>query len=87
MIFAEIVVLTTRIQAYDKTPSNKYEGASFEKTPLVNPSPRLHSNGPHTIEKPSFDTILHPPKSIIHKKLFNPNARAAQYYNVVEYLA
>ena len=31
--------------------------------------------------------ILHPPKSTLRKVVFNPNARAAQFYNVVEDLA
>ena len=31
--------------------------------------------------------ILHPPKSTLRKAVFNPNARAAQFYNVVEDLA
>ena len=30
--------------------------------------------------------ILCPPKSTLRKVVFNPNARAAQFYNVVEYL-
>ena len=31
--------------------------------------------------------VLRPPKSTLKKVVFNPNARAAQFYNVVEYLA
>ena len=31
--------------------------------------------------------VLHPPKSTLRKVVFNPNARAAQFYNVVEDLA
>ena len=31
--------------------------------------------------------ILRPPKSTLRKAVFNPNARAAQFYNVVEDLA
>ena len=31
--------------------------------------------------------ILRPLKSILRKAVFNPNAQAAQFYNVVEYLA
>ena len=31
--------------------------------------------------------ILRPPKSTLQKAVFNPNARAAQFYNVVEDLA
>ena len=31
--------------------------------------------------------ILRPPKSTLQKAVFNPNARAVQFYNVVEDLA
>ena len=31
--------------------------------------------------------ILCPPKSTLRKAVFNPNAQATQFYNVVEYLA
>ena len=31
--------------------------------------------------------VLHPPKSTLKKDVFNPSARAAQFYNVVEDLA
>ena len=69
MMSAETIALTTRSQTYDKTLEKKDEGYSSEKTPLVNPSPQPPFNGPLTIEKPSFDTILHPPKSTILKKI------------------
>jgi hypothetical protein len=39
------------------------------------------------IEKPLFDSILHPPKSTIRKSTFNPSSHAAQNYNIVEDLA
>ena len=50
-------------------------------------SPESSSNVPLSIENPTLDMILHPPKSTLRKKVFNPNARAAQFYNVVEDLA
>ena len=31
--------------------------------------------------------VLHPPKSTLRKDVFNPNARSARFYNVVEYLS
>ena len=77
MMFNEMISLTTRNQTYDKLPKNKYQGDSSEKTPPFNPSPPPPSNGPLTIEKPSFDTILRPPKSTICNNIFNPSARAA----------
>ena len=36
------------------------------------------------IGKPNLDLILCPPKSTLIKSVFNPNARAAQFYNVVK---
>ena len=83
---AEIVNLTTRSQTYDKPVEKKDERNSSKKVPSMNSSPPPLSNGPLTIEKPNINLILHPPKSTIQKSVFNPNARVAQFYNVVEYL-
>ena len=44
------------------------------------------SNGLH-IEKPIPEAIFHPPNGTLCKSIINPNACAAQYYNIVEYLA
>jgi hypothetical protein len=55
---------------------------SFISPPLVNPR-----YGPLQIEKPTFDSILHPPKSTIHKSTFNPSSCATQNYNIVEDLS
>jgi hypothetical protein len=48
---------------------------------------RLPPYGPLQIEKPTFDSILHPPKSTTRKATFNPSSRVAQNYNIVEDLA
>jgi hypothetical protein len=56
--------------------------SSFVSLPLVNPP-----SGPLQIEKPTFDSILRPPKSTICKATFNPSSCAAQNYNIVEDLA
>jgi hypothetical protein len=50
--------------------------------PSASPPP-----GPLQIEKPSFDSILRPPKSTIQKSTFNPSSWATQNYNIVEDLA
>jgi hypothetical protein len=55
---------------------------SFISPPLVNPPSR-----PLQIEKPTFNSILLPPKSTIHKSTFNPSSCVAQNYNIVEDLA
>jgi hypothetical protein len=86
--------LTTRSKTYD-TPGNLDKGKDVNGTgtlpdpssssislPSVNPP-----SGPLQIEKPTFDSILRPPKRTICKATFNPSSRATQNYNIVEYLA
>ena len=87
MMSTEIVALTTQNQTYDKPIEKKDEGASLEENPPINPSPPPPSNGPLTINKPSFDTILCSHKSTIRTNSFNLSARVAQFYSVVEYLS
>ena len=84
---SKTVALTTISHTYDKPYEKKDEGASPENTPLINPSPPPPSNGPLTIEKPIFDTVLCPPKSTICKNDFNHSAQAAQFYNFAEDLS
>jgi hypothetical protein len=86
--------LTTCSKTYD-TLGNSDEGKYVNGTgTLPNPSSSSVSipsvnppSGPLQIEKPTFDSILRPPKSTIHKATFNPSSRAAQNYNIVEDLA
>jgi hypothetical protein len=86
--------LTTCSKTYD-TPGNPEKGKNTNSTgnfldpssssvslPSFNPPSR-----PLQIEKPAFNTILHPPKSTIRKATFNPSSHATQNYNIVEYLA
>ena len=83
---SETINLSTHSQSYDNSPKKKDENPSPKKTPSTI-SPTSSSNGPLTIEKPNLDLILHPPKSTLINSIFNPNSRAAQFYNVVEDLA
>ena len=80
---AETIELTTHSYTYDKQTQKKDEGVSSEKSHSTNSSPPPPSNGPLTIEKPNLDLILHPRKSTIGKSVFNPNARAAHFYNII----
>jgi hypothetical protein len=86
--------LTTRSKTYD-TPGNPDKGKDTHGTgnlsdpslscislPSVNPPSR-----PFQIEKPTFNSILRPPKSTIRKATFNPSSRATHNYNIVEDLA
>jgi hypothetical protein len=86
--------LTTHSKTYD-TPGNPDKGkdtngignlpdpsSSSICLPSVNPL-----SGPLQIEKPTFESILRPPKSTIRKATFNPSSNATQNYNIVEDLA
>ena len=86
MMSYETINLSTRSQSYDKVVEKKDENTSSNKFPSTSSSPSS-SNGPLMIEKPNIDLILRPPKATLRKAILNPNARAIQFYNVVEYLA
>ncbi len=46
------------------------------------------SSGPLHISFPSPDSAIWPPcRGVLRKSSYNPNARAAQHYNIVEDLA
>jgi hypothetical protein len=80
--------LTTRTMTYDTPPGKPdKEKVTTGTTPDPPSTTVTPPSGPLQIEKPSFDSILHPPKSTIRKSTFNPNSRAAQNYNIVEDLA
>jgi hypothetical protein len=86
------VNLTTHSVAYDmpvKPDKTKIaNGSAIDPLPsTVNPPSVSPPSGPLQIEKPYFESILHPPKSTIHKSTFNPNSRVAQNYNIIEDLA
>ena len=83
---SKTINLTTQSQSYDKSEEKKIEKPSPDKSPSTG-SPASSSNGPLTIEKPNLNLILCLPKSTLRKAIFNPNDRAAQFYNVVEDLA
>ena len=80
---SETINLQTWSQNYVKPADKKEDNSSLDKAPPTG-SPASSSNGPLTIEKPNLDMILHPPKSTLRKSVFNPNAWAAQFYNIVE---
>jgi hypothetical protein len=81
----DTVTLTTR--AKDYTPSKE----KVDDTPpdLVSTSPLNPStSGPLHLERPNLDTVIRPPpKGVVKKSAFNPHARAAQNYSIVEDLA
>ena len=80
---SDTINLQTQSQNYDKPIENKEDHSSSRKAPSAN-SPESSSTVPLSIEKPTLDMILRPPKSTLQKAVFNPNSQAAQFYNVVE---
>jgi hypothetical protein len=82
------VYLTTRTMTYDTPPGKPGKESVTNGTVTDPPSTSVTPpSGPLQIEKPNFDSILHPPKSTIRNLTFNPNSRASQNYNIVEDLA
>jgi hypothetical protein len=81
----DTVTLTTR--AKDYTPSKE----KVDDTPpdLVSTSPpNPPTTSPLHLERPNLDTVIRPPpKGVVKKSAFNPHARAAQNYSIVEDLA
>ena len=86
MMSSDTINLNTHSQLYEKPVEKKGENPPSKKIPSTS-SPPSSSNVPLVIEKPNLDLILQPPKATLRKVFFNPKARAAQLYNVVEYLA
>ena len=79
------VRIATRSQDYgSKSPIDGKEAESSQS----NPSTSAPGSNPLQIEKPNPDLVIKPPaKGILWKSTFNPHARAALNYNIVEDLA
>ena len=86
MMSSDTISLQNRSQSYDKPIDKKEDNYSSRKYPSTG-SPESSYTGSLTIEKFNVDMVLRPPKSTLRKVVFNPNARAAQFYNIVENLA
>ena len=83
MMSSDTIHLQTRSHNYDKPADQKEDQSSSGKAPSTS-SLKSSSTVPLSIDKTTLDMILCPPKSTLRKAIFNPNARAAQFYNVVE---
>ena len=83
MMSLDTINLQNRSQNYDKPADKKEDHSSSRKTPSTS-SPKYLSAVPLSIDKPTVDMILCPPKSTLRKAVFNHNSSAAQFYNVVE---
>lgn len=79
------VRIATRSQDYGS--KSHIDGKEAESS-QSNPSTSAPSSDPLQIDKPNLDLVIKPPaKGILWKSAFNPHARAAQNYNIVEDLA
>jgi hypothetical protein len=78
---------TTCTTMYDTPTKPDKEKVTNGTTSDPPPATITPQSGSLQIEKPTFDSILHPPKSTIGKSTFNPSSRVAQNYNIVEDLA
>jgi hypothetical protein len=79
----DIVSLATRSKDYTSS-KEKVDDISPDSTAPPNPS----TTGPLHLKRPNLDTVIRPPpKGVIKKSAFNPHARAAQNYSIVEDLA
>ena len=83
MMSSEMVNLNTISHSYDPPLEKKPDDVPSKNPSTSTPPP---NNGLH-IEKPIPEAIFRPPKGTLRKSIINPNARATQYYNIVEYLA
>ena len=73
MMSSDTINLQTQSQNYDKPADKKEDQSSSGKVPSTS-SPESSSTVPLSIEKPTLDMILHPPKSTLWKAVFNPNS-------------
>ena len=73
MMSLDTISLQTRIQNYDKPADKKEDLSSSGKAPSTSSS-KSSSSVPLSIEKPTLDMILYPPKSTLRKVVFNPNS-------------
>ena len=80
---SDTISLQTGSQSYDKLVDKKEDNSSSGKSPSTS-SPESSSTVPLSIKKPTLDMIFHPPKRTLRNVVFNPNARATPFYNVVE---
>ncbi len=78
------IFVATRSKYYQTPTKPVMENDATDTTSTSTPP----TFGPLHIERSSNDSIIRPPpKGVIWKSSYNPNARASQHYNIVEDLA
>ena len=73
MMSSDTIHLQTQIQNYDKPTDKQEDQSSSGKAPSTS-SLESSSTVPLSIENPTLDMILCPPKSTLRKAVFNPNS-------------
>ena len=73
MMSLDTISLQIRSQYYDKAIDKKEDHSSLGKAPSTS-SLESSSTVPLSIDKPTLDMILRPPKSTPRNVVFNPNA-------------
>lgn len=85
--FGSQVFMAGTIPIHVSTRAKDYP-SSAGKEPEVPSSAPPSSSGPLHIERPSTETTIRPPpKGVLRRSSYNPNARAAQHYSIMEDLA
>jgi len=75
-------------QSQDFGSKNPVDGKEAESSNSNTSTTPPLGSAPLQIEKPNLDLVIKPPaEGIFRKSSFNPHARAAQNYNIVEDLA
>ena len=84
MMHSETIDLNTITKMYDSTPDKQPTGGNIENSSISKTTALQISL---TIENPTLDIVLCPPKSNICMETFNPNVRDSQNHNIVEYFS
>ena len=83
---SQVLVLSSTKPSQDilvSTRNKDYGSSATNKPTTLTTNPSNESVPPTVIP----ELTIKPPKGVIHKSTYNPQARATQNYNIVEYLA
>ena len=78
------ISVTTQSKDYQNPQKRTIEKEATD-TPSTSTPP---SSGPLHIERPNNESVSQPPpKGVLQKLSYNPNAKASQHYNIIKNLA
>ena len=80
ILMADSIDLTMQAKSHEK------QQVGESSAPADSP-PMPQSNGPLTLEKPTFEAPSHPSKWALRRTTHNLNARTTQHYSIIEDLA